>query len=208
MPIIIGVISQKGGVGKSSIVRAIAREFASLDRSVKIADLDVQQGTITKWHMRRLGAGLEPVGSVETYKQINRALKEADHYDLFLLDGPARASKATLEIAQKADLLIQPTGASIDDLEPAILVFHELVKAGIPKKQLTIALSRVQTDAEIEDARSYIEEAGYHVLDGHLLERASYRRAHDSGMVVTEASHPSLRQKASVLIQDIINTVS
>ncbi len=40
MNLIIGVISQKGGVGKSSIVRALAREAANNDINVKIADLD------------------------------------------------------------------------------------------------------------------------------------------------------------------------
>ncbi len=39
MAIIIGAVSQKGGVGKSTIARLVAREFAAQDWAVKIADL-------------------------------------------------------------------------------------------------------------------------------------------------------------------------
>jgi Mrp family chromosome partitioning ATPase len=41
----IGLISQKGGVGKSTLSRALAREAASNGLKVKLADLDTQQGT-------------------------------------------------------------------------------------------------------------------------------------------------------------------
>jgi chromosome partitioning protein len=37
---IIGFISQKGGVGKSTLARLVAREYASGGWNVKIADLD------------------------------------------------------------------------------------------------------------------------------------------------------------------------
>ena len=45
MALVIGVVSQKGGVGKSTCARLIAREYAYAGWDVKIADLDVSQGT-------------------------------------------------------------------------------------------------------------------------------------------------------------------
>ena len=58
--------------------------------------------------------------------------------------------------------------ASIDDLEPAILVFHKLVRNGVPKSKLVIALCRVGTESEETGARSYIEQASYAVLESGL----------------------------------------
>jgi ABC-type transport system involved in cytochrome bd biosynthesis fused ATPase/permease subunit len=49
MALIIGVVSQKGGVGKSTIARLIARELAAQDWEVKIADLDISQATSYHW---------------------------------------------------------------------------------------------------------------------------------------------------------------
>src|SRR5450631_1941531 len=49
MAVIVGMVSQKGGVGKSTLSRLVAREYANAGWSVKIADLDVSQGTSFSW---------------------------------------------------------------------------------------------------------------------------------------------------------------
>src|ERR1700709_2347738 len=156
MTTIIGLISQKGGVGKSTLARALAREAAAGGLRVKLADLDTQQGTSSNWHRRRLEAGIEPAFSVEAFKTAAQALRIAPDYDVLVLDGPARASAATLEIARQAAIVVQPTGASIDDLYPAVLTFHELAREGIPKSRLVFALCKIGTDAEEVEARGYI----------------------------------------------------
>ncbi len=51
-----------------------------------------------------------------------------DGHDLLVLDGPAKASGGTTEIARRADLIVQPTGAGRDDLTPAVRVFQGLSK--------------------------------------------------------------------------------
>ena len=199
MVAIIGFVSQKGGVGKSTLARAVAREAAHNDLTVKIADLDTQQGTSTNWHRRRLDQIIEPTFSVELYRSAHNALKNTD-IDLLILDGPARTSIGTLEVAKSADLIVQPTGASIDDLEPAILVFHELIQSGISKDKLIFALSKVGTDAEEHDARIYISKSGYEVADGCVFERPAYRQAQNLGHTITETKYASLNDRACELV--------
>ena len=130
MATIIAFVSQKGGVGKRTLSRALAREAVKSGLTVKIADPDTQQGTSVNWHRRRLHAGIEPTVSVEAYRTAEQALAQADRYDLLIIDAPARASEGTHRIAQKADLVVQPTNPAVDDLEPAVLLFHEMVKGG------------------------------------------------------------------------------
>jgi len=207
MATIIAFVSQKGGVGKSTLARALAREAAASGLKVKIADLDTQQGTTIDWHRTRLDAGIEPEVAAEAFGTASQALKLADHYELLILDGPARTSKGTLEIARVADLVVQPTCASADDLRPAIREFHALVKAGIPKSKLTFALNRIGTAAEEAETRAYIAEAGYTVLKGCLLERPAYRKAQNMGHAVTETSYAGLKANADALIQALIDKV-
>lgn len=202
---IIGIISQKGGVGKSSIVRALAREGAINKLSVKIADLDIQQATSINWVRRRLENDIQPTISVEPFKTADQAIKTAKNYDLFIIDGPARASKGTFEISKHSDLIVQPTGASLDDLEPAILLFHELVKKGIPRKKMVFALSRVGTESEEKLCREYISQTGYEILEGSLYEKPAYRQAQNQGHALTEVSYKKLREKADKLIQSLID---
>jgi chromosome partitioning protein len=207
MATIIAFVSQKGGVGKSTLARALAREAAHGGLQVKIADLDTQQGTSVDWHRLRLHAGLQPAVAAEAFATAAQALHIASHYDLLIIDGPARTSSGTLEIARMADLVVQPTGASVDDLRPAVREFHALVQAGIPKAKLTFALNRIGTPAEEAEARAYLAEAGYTVLDGCVLERPAYRKAQNVGRSVTETSFRGLNTKADALIQALIDRV-
>ena len=134
--LIIAMCNQKGGVGKSTKARALAREASACGIKTKLADLDLEQATSAEWHRRRLSAGLPPVASVEVFSTAKQAIESAGEFDLLILDGPARASKGTSEIAKVADLIVQPTGASLDDLVPAIKVFNALVKEGVPRSKL------------------------------------------------------------------------
>jgi len=207
MATIIALVSQKGGVGKSTLARALAREATVSGLRVKLADLDTQQGTSANWHRRRLEAGLEPTFSVESFKTASQALRSAANFDLLIIDGPARASAATLEIAQQSALVIQPTGASVDDLHPAVLTFHELVRAGVPKTKLAFALCKIGTSAEDVDARAYIADAGFAALAGSIPERPAYRQAQNLGLAITETRFSQLNQRADELLQNVVDRI-
>jgi chromosome partitioning protein len=207
MPTVVAFISQKGGVGKSTLARALAREAAVGGLGVKIADLDTQQGTSVDWHRQRLDGAIEPTVAVEAFKTASQALAVANAYDLLIVDGPARTSKATLEIAGVADLVVQPTGASADDLRPAIREFHALLQAGILAEKLVFALNRIGTDSEETETRSYIAEAGYTALPGCLPERPAYRQAQNLGFAITETRFTKLNERANALIQALIDRI-
>lgn len=205
---VIAFVSQKGGVGKSTLARALAREAAAGGLAVKIADLDTQQGTSVDWHRLRLSQGIEPVVSVEAFATAAQALAAAEAFDLLVIDGPARTSSATLDIARAADLVVQPSGASRDDLVPAVREYHALVKAGIPADRLTLALNRIGTPAEEAAAREFLEQAGYSVLNGYLREQPAYRLAQNGGRAVTETSWSALNERADTLIQSLIDRIN
>lgn len=209
MAIIIGIVSQKGGVGKSTIARLIAREFAQNDWSVKIADMDIQQGTSYQWYKRRAANMITPDIRIETFTTVKQALKDAENFDLFIFDGAPHATSTTRDIARAADMILLPTGLAIDDLEPQVVLAHELVGEGIAKDKLAFVLWRVgNSQTEIDEARTYIKEAGYKALKGEVPERTGYRRASDLGRALTETHYPHLNQRADRVAQSIINAVS
>ena len=209
MTIIIGIVSQKGGVGKSTLARLIAREIAAQDWTVKIADLDVSQATSYKWRSRRLSHQLEPDVPVEQFARVDRALGNADHYHLMILDGAPHATAATEEIAKASHLVIIPTGLALDDLEPGVQLAHDMVKKKVPRTKIVFALCRAgDSMREIAEARDYISNARYEVLNGELHEKAGYRLASDEGKAVTETRFSSLNVKAEVLAQSIVDKIA
>ncbi|MFN2200115.1 MAG: ParA family protein [Caldilineaceae bacterium] len=206
---IIGFVSQKGGVGKSTLARLIAREYAANGWNVKIADLDPGQGTSFKWHNRRMTSQIDPDIAVERFRTVDKALPFADHYDLFIFDGPAHSNAGTLAIAKASHLLVLPTGLSVDDMEPAVLLAHELVGQGIPQDKIVFAFCRVgESDTELAESQSYVVKAGYTPLSASLPERTAYRRATDEGKALSECTFPTLKKRADDVAQAIIDQLT
>ena len=116
-------------------------------------------------------------------------------------------TRGTLEIAQSATLIVQPTGASIDDLRPAVLLFHELVRPAFPRSALSWRSVASSRSAEEDMARRYIETAGYDVLPGCIPERTAYREAHNRGQAVTEAKK-ALNERVDELMEGLYTRVA
>jgi chromosome partitioning protein len=188
MAVVVGLVSQKGGVGKSTLARALGAVVAHAGLKVRIADLDPQQHTVVEWERLRDVNRQAPTVDVRGFPTAGQALAGVADDELLILDAPARTSRRSVDIARAADLIVQPTSGSIDDLRPAVMFFHDLVQADIPKERLVLALSRTLTASEEDAARAYLEKAGYEVLAGAIPERAAYREAHNRGQAVTEAS--------------------
>ncbi len=209
MTVYLGIVSQKGGVGKSTLARMMAREYAAAGWEVKIADMDIGQGTSFDWSARRLQNGFKPDIAVEKFGSVEQATKVSSIYDLMIFDGAPHATEGTLRIAGVSTLLILPTFTPLDDLKPQVLLAHELRKKGIERSKIMFALCRVgDSKAEIEDAREYIESAGYTVLKGMLPQKTGFSRASDEGKSPTETPFSSLNKKAGLLAQGIINSIS
>lgn len=209
MAIVVSFVSQKGGVYKSTLARLLAREFAAQEWRVKIADLDISQGTCFQWRARRLEHQIEPDVPVEQFGSVDKALRVADQYDMLIFDGAPHSSSATRAIAQASDLTVIPTGLAVDDLQPAVTLAHDLVKNGVARQKVVFALSKVgDSAAEIEDARAYLREAGYEVLPGTLPEKVGYRRASDEGRALTETRFASLNERAEEVAQGMVDKIS
>jgi len=203
---IISLISQKGGVGKSALARLLAVEIAKAEWSVKIADLDPAQGTSTKWKSRRDTAGFQPDVAVEKFRTVDRALKEAARYDLMILDGPAHAEQGGRVMAKSSDLVIMPTGYSLDDMEPQIEAAYELEDAGVDPARILFVFCRAR-GSEVEDkaARAYLQKARVTVLDPVFPELASIRQGHAEGRAASEVPFPKVQEKVVNVAQSIVD---
>ena len=207
MAVIVALVSQKGGVGKSTLARALAAIAAHGGLAVTLADLDMQQRTSMRWGSARTTRHADVSLTVKLFADIDAVVASEQHQDLIVIDAPGRTSRATLDIAQRSHLIVQPTGASLDDLHPAVLLFHELVAAGVPRRKLVFALTRILSDDEESAARAYLVEAGYAVLAGSMPERIGYRRALNRGDAPMETDEAELNERVDALMESLIDRV-
>jgi chromosome partitioning protein len=207
MPLIVSFLSQKGGVGKSTLARALAA-VAAYDLRVRLADLDEEQATVVAWERARRKRAGRPLCAVVACMDIETAIAESGDAELLIIDAPSRSGSAALEIARRSHLIVQPSGASADDLRPAVILFHELVKAGIPKDRLVAAVCRVMSDTEEAAVRGYLVAAGYDVLAGSIPERSAYREIQNRGAAINETRIAKLNQRTDALMESLLGKVT
>ena len=205
---IIGVVSQKGGVGKSTLCQLIAREAAEQGKAAKILDFDVKQMSSVDWVRERLHRDLEPAVEAEPTTDVRKALKLNRDYDLILLDGAPGTPKRTAEMVAECDLIILPTGASRADLVPMLALARRVMQMKHDALGPFFALCRVMTDSEVADARAQIETAGFATLEGELIERPGYRAAQNAGRSASETAYPSLNERAKKLARAILEKLA
>lgn len=209
MTYIVGMVSQKGGVGKSTLARMMARELVVGGFSTKIADLDTQQQTCTNWAGRRAENGVTPEVQVQSFARVKSAIEDANRFDALILDGKPNASDQTIEIARASDLVVIPTGQTIDDLHPGVVLAHSLRKKAVAPEKIAFALFQTTgSERERLAAREYIAQAGYLVLDGEVGVSTAYGSASDQGKAITETSFSSLNARASKLAQSVIDRMA
>lgn len=185
----IACLSQKGGVGKSTLARLIAVSFARSNWRVKIADFNIKQKTCVNWVTVRMKAGHKPDIAAEPFSSAQVALKQRELYDLMVFDTRPDSDTESLAIAKISDLVLLPTGVTVDDLEPQIGLARELTLKGVPAARLRFVITNPPDSARIiEQARELLEGRGFKSITTSLPFRISYQQALDSGLALNEVA--------------------
>ncbi len=202
----------KGGVGKTSLARATAVESVRKGVDVHCIDLNPKQRTLARWSEIRAAnrRGLDFAVTVARNAAHAITLSQNSTADLIVIDAPGEVDAGTLKVAQHADLFVQVAGRSLDDLEPMINLFHELIQQGITIDKLVAVAYKLDRDlaaarsdhAQIKD---YVQQAGFAILDSFVRELRSARTNHNLGLAITEASHVGPRIEAQTVVNDLIS---
>src|SRR5262245_36838993 len=158
MATVVAFVSQKGGVGKSTLARALATSAVKSGLAVKTVDLDPEQATITVWAQTRDRFKVSPLIKVDAFRFVKDALASTRGEEFVVIDTPGGISDAVAEIVTHATFLVQPTSPSVDDLYPAVLVFRALERVGVSRDQFAFAVCRTLADDEASNARTYLSE--------------------------------------------------
>jgi chromosome partitioning protein len=176
------VASQKGGAGKTSLLRNVAVAAAAEREGVAMLDAD-PQGSLTRWYSVR---GRYVPGLVRLdgrpIPELLAGLREAGA-DLVFVDTPPAASPFTGELITLADLVVLPVQATPDDLG-AIGPTLDLVEAA--GKPFAFVLSRVKYKSRLAaEARRVLGEHG-RVAQVELSDLVDYPLAATRGLAVGE----------------------
>lgn len=208
--LVIACLSQKGGVGKSTLARLIARTYASHGWDVKIADFNTNQLTSVMWAELREKAGIEPRIIAEPYNRPSQLRK--DPADLVVADGRPDSDQSSLEIARLADIVIIPTGLSLDDLQPQLKFANELLQHGIPNERILFVLNKTtESKVAVTEARNYLVHAAhFNIAEQHITLKTSYQKAQNHGYSLSEVqglNTSRLEEAADLLAVEIVEYI-
>lgn len=202
-PLIITCLSQKGGVGKSTFARLIARTYAAAGWRVKIADFNVKQKTSVDWVAVRMQNELEPQLAAEPFTSVKALARE--NHDLVVVDGRPDSDTTSLEAARLALLNVIPTGVSADDLRPQVLFARELVAKGVCEDRILFAFNlTVGSKASLRAAQESIAKSGFRYVAIDLPARTGYHNAQNVGAAVSETEHRTLNERAEQVAAAIV----
>lgn len=185
---IIAVLNQKGGVGKTTLSVNLAASLSRRDARVLLIDAD-PQGSALDWAAAREG---EPIFSVvglprpTVHKEIQQV---GQGYDYVVIDGPPRVTDLARSAIMAADVVLIPVQPSPYDIWAADEVVKLLQEAKVYKDQLKsvfVINRKIANTAIGRDVREALTAYPLPVLDASVTQRVVFAEAAAQGKAVHE----------------------
>ena len=182
---IIGVISSKGGTGKSTIALNLASILSTRKSKVLLIDAD-PQGSIGTWS--KSSKQDDPTILIESRPVIHMNIdKVKGEYDFIVIDTPPSYHEQTISALKAVDKIIIPVTAGITDIWgiQRILELYDKEKISRPELSAKLLISRLDKRTTLgRDFRSYLDKMGYPVFKTEIYQRVIYGKSWLSGLTV------------------------
>lgn len=200
---IISVVNQKGGTGKTTVATNLAATFAGDKKDILLIDADPQQSALDWQRDRPENFPHVSVIGLPSSNLHREVEKLKNKYDLIIIDGGGRVTASGRAAVSCADFILVPTLASKPDSLSTQKFFKEVVEEVAAIKgniSGAILFTMLKTGTAFNIAgQEQIRNLGYPVFDTVIYHRITYQEAISKGLSVIEYSEKS---KAS---EEIIN---
>lgn len=200
----VGLVQQKGGVGKTTIATNVARALQLRGHKVLLVDAD-PQGTARDWAAK---SDLETPTTVGVDRPVvHKELPKIDGFDVAIIDAVGKLEKMTVSVIKASDLVLIPIQPSAADLWAVGTVIDHVetrreMTEGQPKARFVI--SRAITGSTMTDSvQEVLDEAPFGRLEEPTHQRVAYARALGSGKSVLEGSDQKAQAEINAIADEL-----
>lgn len=206
---IISLLNQKGGVGKTTLAVHIATALAQRGNRVLMVDAD-SQGSALDWGASR-ASDQEPLFPIISLPKatIHREVPEiASDYAFVVIDGPPRVYEVARSAIMVSDLVLIPVQPSPYDVWAAKEIVDLVREAVVYKENLKSAFvinRRIVNTAIGRDVAAALATYPLPMLKSQICQRVSFAESAAHGGTVLEAENENLAgQEIIQLVDEII----
>lgn len=204
---IISVLNQKGGVGKTTLAIHISHALVLLGFKVLLVDAD-PQGSARDWAAARALPAPFPVVGLDRptiHRDLPALVQDFDHV---VIDGPPRVSDLARSAIMAADLVVVPLQPSPYDIWAADEIIKLIVEASVFKEKLksVFVINRKIVNTAIgRDVVEALEQYPIPVLKSAVSQRVAFAESAATGRTVLETERLGAAAKeVTALVEELM----
>lgn len=207
---VIGLLNQKGGVGKTTLAVHLADALARDGHRTLLVDAD-PQGSTLDWAASRQGDPRFPVAGLPRGSIHKELPALAAGYDFVIIDGPPRVYEVARSAIMASDLILIPVQPSPYDVWAAKEIVDMLREVSVYKPALKAAFTinrKIVNTALGRDVVDALSEYPIPVLSTSVCQRVALAESAARGLTVFDADPNGLAAKEVLsLVEEMLKFI-